>query len=37
MVRGGGGWWELEEDGERQRRMVGVRGGWWQVEEDGGS
>ena len=36
MVRGGGGWWELEEDGERWRRMVAGGGGWWEVEEDGG-
>ena len=35
MVRGGGGWWEVEEDDERWRRMVRGGGGWWEVEEDG--
>ena len=28
IVGGRGGWWEIEEDGERQRRIVGGRGGW---------
>ena len=36
MVRGRRGWWEVEEDGERQKMMVGGSGGWWEAEEDGG-